>query len=99
MTCATGLRGVGDERAAGAGELAVEYHGSSECGEAGAEADSEVVEGAGAVTFKREDVLCGPENRFDSLADRGQMRAASLLVLAAASRSKGAGAPRALTRL
>src|SRR5580658_9475645 len=85
MTCATGLCGVGHERAAGATELMVEHHGSGERGEPGAQADTEVGEGACTVAFEGEDVLRGPEDRFDSLADWGEMRAAAGFVLASGS--------------
>ena len=78
MSCATGLCGVVDECAAGAAELVVEHDGGGERGESGAEADAEVVQGAGAVAFEGEDVFAGLEDRFDPLADRGEVRAACL---------------------
>src|ERR1039457_4335633 len=74
MTSATGLRGVVDQRAGGTAELVVEHHGGGEGEESGAEACAEVGEGAGAVTFECEDVFEGPEDRFDPLADRREVR-------------------------
>ena len=74
MTSATRLCDVAGEATAGAAELVVERHGGSERGEAGTQADAEVVEGAGAVAFEREDVLAGSEDRFDPLADRREVR-------------------------
>src|ERR1700736_6073667 len=83
MTCATGLCGVVDEGTAGTAELVVEHDGGGERGEPGAQAGAEVVEGASAVAFEGEDVLGSPEDRFDSLSDRREVRAATFLVLAA----------------
>src|ERR1039458_5060456 len=74
MSSATGLCGVVDEGAGGAAELVVEHHGGSEGGESGAEACAEVREGSGAVSLECEDVLAGPEDRFDPLADRREVR-------------------------
>jgi hypothetical protein len=71
---ATRLCGVGDERTAWAVELVVERDGGGECGESRAEADAEVGEGACAVAFEGEDVFEGPEDRFDPLADRREVR-------------------------
>src|SRR6266536_6483496 len=85
MSCATGSGGVAGQRAAGAAEAVVERDGGGEGGEAHGDAHEEVVQGAGPVAFEAEDVLGGPDDRFDALADRRQVRAAPWLV----------GAPRA----
>src|SRR5919201_2941103 len=85
MSCATASGGVAGRRAAGAAEAVVEGDGGGERGEAHGEADSELVQDAGAVAFEAEDVLGGEEDRLDPLADRGQVRPAALLVLAARS--------------
>src|SRR5919106_5072940 len=89
MSCATGSGRVAGQPAAGAAEAVVECDGGGERGEARGEADAEVVQGAGAVTFEGEDVLGGPEDRFDSLADRRQVRTAAGLVLAPRSQDLG----------
>src|ERR1035437_2353949 len=74
MSSATGLCGVVDEGAGGAAELVVEHHGGSEGGESGAEACAEGRGGSGAVSLECEDGLAGPEDRFDPLADRREVR-------------------------
>src|SRR5579863_433645 len=79
----TGLGDVAGDGAAGAAELVVERYGGGECGEAGAETDAEVFEGAGAVAFEGEDVFAGLEDRLDALADRGEVWAAAAFVFAA----------------
>src|SRR5215212_1666763 len=88
MSSATRLCRVGGEVAGREVELVVEHYGCGERGEAGAQADAEVGEGPGAVALEREDVLAGLEDRFDPLADRGQVRSASLLVLAAGAHDR-----------
>src|SRR5512143_667965 len=82
MSSAAGLGGVAGEAAAGAAEVVVEHDGCGERGESCAEAHAEVGEGAGAVAFEGEDVFAGVEDRFDSLADRRQVRRAAFLVFA-----------------
>src|ERR1035441_4263826 len=89
MSCATGLGGVAGERAGGAAELVVERDSRGERGEAHRHAYEQVVQGAGAVAFETEDVFGGPEDRFDSLADRREVRAAALLVFAAGAPDLG----------
>ncbi len=64
---------VVDERAAGASELVVEDDAGGEAEEALQDAFSEAGECAGAVTFEGEDVLAGPEDALDALADRREM--------------------------
>src|SRR5919108_633099 len=44
---------------------------------------SQAMQGAGAVAFETEQVVAGPEDAFDPLADRGQMRPGAGLVLSA----------------
>src|SRR5919109_5318748 len=83
MSSATRLCRVGGEAAGREAELVVEHDGGGERGEAGAQADAKVGEGSGAVALEGEDVLAGLEDRFNPLADRGQVRSAALLVLAA----------------
>src|SRR5919199_2448939 len=82
MSCAAGSGGVAGQRAAGASEAVVERDRGGECGEAAGESDAQLVQGAGAVALEAEDVLGGEEDRFDPLADRGQVRPAATLVLA-----------------
>src|ERR1700737_1758733 len=88
MTCATGLRGVVDQGAARATEFVVECDCGGECGESGAEANAEVMQGASAVALGREDVLRGPKDRFDPLADWREVRAASFLVFASGTQDR-----------
>src|ERR1700722_2381189 len=74
---------VVDECAAGSAELVVEADGGGEGEEALEDAFSEALEGAGAVAFEGEEVFAGPEDRFDPLADRGEVWAFSRFVFAA----------------
>src|ERR1044072_5858727 len=74
MSSATRLCGVVDQAAARAAEFVVEHDLGSERGEACAQADAKVVERAGAVAFESENVFEGPEDRFDPLSDRSEMR-------------------------
>src|SRR5664279_5105316 len=74
MSSATGLCGVVDQGAGGTAELVVEHHGGGERDEPGAQADAEVRECAGAVSFEGQQVFAGPEDRFDPLTDRREMR-------------------------
>jgi hypothetical protein len=60
-----------------------------EGGDACGEADAEVFEGAGAVSFEGEDVFAGLEDRFDALANRGKVGAMSLFVFASRSGDRG----------
>src|SRR5215212_8564151 len=83
MSCAMRSGGVAGQRAAGSAVAVVEGDGGGQCGEAAGEPDAELVQDAGAVAFEAEDVLGGVEDRFDALADRGQVRSASRFVLAA----------------
>src|SRR5918998_3979380 len=84
------LRAVVDECTAGASELVVKGDRGGQAAEAREDAFAQSRERAGAVAFEREQVLAGPEDRFDPLADRRQMRAAAGLVGAARSDDRGA---------
>src|SRR5215216_5294747 len=76
------LGGVGRVRSAGAAESVVERDRGGQREEALAEADSEAVQGAGAVAFEAEEVFAGPEDRLDALTDRGQVWPAAGFVFA-----------------
>src|SRR5215218_1595805 len=89
MSCATSSGGVAGERAAGATEAVVEGDRRGQCREAAGQADAQLVQFAGAVTFESEDVFGGPEDRLDPLADRSQVRAATVLVLAPGAMDRG----------
>ena len=52
----------------------VEGDAGDEREEAAARGGSDAVEGAGSVAFEGEYVFQGVEDRFDSLADRGEVR-------------------------
>jgi hypothetical protein len=66
--------------------LVVEHDCGGERGEAGEEAYAEVSECASAVALEREDVFAGPEDRFDPLADRREVRVIALVLVAAGLR-------------
>src|SRR5579872_7480361 len=74
---------VVDECAAFASELVVEGDGGGEAAEPGEDPGSDAGEGAGAVAFEGEQVFAGPEDRFNALADRGEVRSLPGLVFAA----------------
>src|SRR5579872_99074 len=84
------LGGVVDECTAGASELVVEGDCGGEAAEAGEDAFSEAVEGAGAVAFEGQEVFAGPEDALDALADRRQVGALAGLVFAAWPDERGA---------
>ncbi len=77
------LGAVVDECAAGTAELVVERDGRCEADHALQDAFAQAREGAGAVAFEREDVFASPDDAFDALADRREMRPAAGLVAAA----------------
>ena len=81
MSGATVSGGVAGEGSAWAAELVVECDRGGECCEACGEADTEVLQGASAVTLEGEDVLAGPEDALDALAYRCEVRTAPGLVL------------------
>src|SRR5215218_6189886 len=58
----------------GAAELVVERNAGGECEQADADADEQVARRAGAVAFEAEQVFAGPEDQFDPLPDRRQVR-------------------------
>src|SRR5580704_15069158 len=89
MVDSTGLGDIVDEGAAWAAELVVERDAGGEGEEALEDAFSESFEGAGAVAFEGEEVLAGPEDRFDSLPDWGEMGPASGFVFAAGADDGG----------
>src|SRR6185369_6565047 len=89
--------GVGDEAAGGAVELVVEGDAGCEGEEALKDACPETVEGAGAVAFEREEVFERLEDRFDALADWGEVWSLAGLVSAARADDQGlAGVHRGL---
>src|ERR1039457_6906525 len=89
MSSATGLGGVAGDGAAGAAESVVERNGGGKRGEACDETDAQVLKGACSVTFEGEDVLAGLEDRFDALADRGEVGASAGFVFASRSGDRG----------
>jgi len=66
--------------------LVVEHDRGRERGESRAQPDAKVVEGARAVALEGEDVFAGPEDRFDPLADRREVRLMGRGVLTVAVR-------------
>src|SRR4051794_6010614 len=89
MVDSTRLRGVGGECAAGAAEALVEADAGGEREQAEGDSRAEVVQGSGAVTFEREDVLAGAEDRFDALSDRREVWPAFVLVAAGGRAGRG----------
>src|SRR3954447_14162659 len=83
MSCSTPSGGVVDQRACGAAEVVVERDAGGEGEQALTDACSEAVQGAGAVAFEAEQVFEGPEDAFDPLADRRQVRTGAGFVFAA----------------
>src|SRR5947209_10148640 len=80
MSSSTRSRAVGGECAWWTAESVVERDRGGEGEEAGGDPCPEPGQGAGTVALEREEVLAGPEDRFDPLADRGQVRTAAGLV-------------------
>jgi hypothetical protein len=89
MSSSTGSGHVLGEGSAGEAESVVERDGCGEREEAAGQARSEPVKGACAVAFEGQDVFGGPVDRLDALADRGQVKAAAGLVLAARAMDAG----------
>ena len=79
---AVGLAGEVGEGAAGSVEVVVEPDAGGEGEEFGGDAGAEAVEGSGVVAFEPEAVFEGPEDRFDVLADGGEVGAVSGFVFA-----------------
>jgi len=89
MIDSTGSGAVVDECAAGSVELVVEADGGGEAEEALQDALPEAGQGSGSVALECEDVLAGPEDRLDPLADRREVRSSAGLVFAAWSDDRG----------
>lgn len=68
---------------AGSARLVVERDGDSQCGDADDLSYAQVGEDAGAVALEGEGIFGSPVDRFDSLADRREMRTSAAPVLAA----------------
>src|SRR5512135_2870165 len=90
MTDSTvGLVGEVGERSGRAVEVMVEPDAGGEGEQFGGDACSEAVQRAGVVAFESESVFEGPEDRFDVLADRGEVRSSFGFVLAGWSEDDG----------
>src|SRR5450755_1424873 len=89
MIDSTGSGDVVDECAAGAGELVVECDGGGEAEEALKDALSQAGECSCSVAFEGEDVLAGPEDALDALADWREVWAAGGLVFAPGADDRG----------
>jgi len=70
----------------------VQPDAGGQCEEFGGDPGAEAVEAAGVVAFEAEAAFEGPEDAFDALSDRRDVRAASGLVLAAGAHDRGAEA-------
>ncbi len=80
---------VGHQRAARPAELVVEPDAGRQAEEALGDPLAQAGEGAGAVALQGEQVLTGPEDRLDALADRGQVRPAAGLVATGGAHDRG----------
>src|SRR5665811_1589009 len=86
MIDSTGSGHVGHERAARSPELVVEPDAGREGQDPGSDAGAQALGSARAVAFEAQDVLEGPKDRLDALADPAQARPRVLgLVLAGGS--------------
>src|SRR5438046_63442 len=83
MSSSTGSGRVVREGAWWSAEAVVEGDCCCELEEAGLDAGCEAVEGAGAVSFERQQVFAGLEDRFDPLSERCEVWSAGGLVCAA----------------
>src|SRR5450756_118330 len=81
---------VVDQRSARSPEPVVEADAGRQAEEAGQDALAQAGHGARPVPLEREQVLAGPEDRLDALADGGQLRAAAGFVLARRPDDRGA---------
>ena len=77
---------VVDEGTTGTSQPVVEADAGRQAEETREEALPQAGRGAGSVALEGEQVLAGPEDRLDALADGGQVRAAAALVLARRAR-------------
>jgi len=80
---------VVDQGAARTPEPVVERDACRKRQEALGDASAQVVKGAGAVALQGEDVLAGPKDRLDPLADRGEVDAVVGLVLSSGPDDRG----------
>src|SRR5450759_76361 len=81
---------VVDQGTARAPEPVVEADAGRQAKEARQDALTQAGHGTGPVAFQGEQVLAGPEDRLDALADGGPVRPAARLVLARRGRHGGA---------
>src|SRR5690348_5869730 len=86
---AIGLAGEVSEGAAWSVEVVVEPDAGGEGEEFGGDPGAEAVEGSGVVAFEAEAVFERPEDRFDVLADRGEVWPGSGFVSAFGSEDQG----------
>src|SRR5450830_611486 len=86
----TASGGVVDKRSARTPQPVVEADAGGEAEEARQDALAQPGHGARPVAFQGEQVLAGPEDRLDALADGGQLRAAAGFVLARRPDDRGA---------
>src|SRR3954451_13155213 len=90
MSSSTWLGGEVGQGAAGPAEVVVECDRCGHREEPAGDAGSERVEGAGAVAFEGEDVFGGPEDAFDALADRREVRSGAGFGFAVRAQDQGA---------
>src|SRR5262249_22827597 len=80
---------VVDQGAARTPEPVVERDACGQRQEARSDANAQVVQGAGAVALEGEDVLAGPEDRLDPLADRSEVNSVVGLISASRPHDRG----------
>src|SRR5512133_1968933 len=89
MRRSPGAGGGGGQGAGWEAESVVERDRGGECEEAADQTGAQAVEGASAVAFEGEEVLGGPVDRLDALADRSEVQSLAGFVLAARTMDAG----------
>src|SRR5215213_4586091 len=78
------------QRSSGAAEPGVEVDAGGQGEQALGDSGAEVAQRAGAVAFEAEEFFAGPEDRFDPLADRSELRSGVGLVFAGGAQQRPA---------
>ena len=78
-----------DQRTAGATQLVIEHDAGRQREKTLEDALPDTGEGTRAVAFEGQDVLAGPKDRLNPLADRGKVHAVSGLVGASGTHDRG----------
>jgi hypothetical protein len=89
MIDSTTLRAIVDQRSAASSQLVVEADAGSQAEKALKDTHSKARQSAGTVAFKGEQILAGPEDGLDPLADGRKMRTLAGFVPAVGSNHRG----------